>query len=553
MAETQTETAEVSPSANGDAEAKMEETLKNDMAEHDRENDEASKDKDAKGNIDDDLGNTDDAVVEREATEKGLGNESLVTTPKASGVQGSEKKTGRKRKNRGLPATPASERERPSRERKTVERFSDVSVEKQIPKELVIEQGKGTALKDIPNVVFKLSKRKGSDEVLKHLHVFLYGRRAKPFHIKSNILQFSGFVWRENEEKMRTRLKEKLEKYNKDVLYNVCDILDVRNVKGTSKKEEIVHELIEFLESPHVTTEIRLEDKAQALKDKKKRKRGKEARGKGRSSGKASRKRRKTDTKKNKNEADHKEEERGAEEEAEAEATEKGVVSYNAEEEDAVESEREEDDDDYDTKKRSKRSSKRGPKKRKTADSSKNKSKGAVVSPQKSLKSPTKAKLLKDDASAEESAQPSNSPSSKVFSRKGKRVATESEKSPPEAKKQGRKKTSTPVNKSNSKEKGTDSKDSDSKGFPSDDEVRGEIRNILKQVDFNTATFTDILKRLAVHFECDFSEIKARIKSMIQEELSNLAEGDDDEDQSGDGNGEQAGSEEIAGQVVEAE
>ncbi|XP_019458956.1 PREDICTED: ABC transporter F family member 4-like, partial [Lupinus angustifolius] len=88
---------------------------------------------------------------------------------------------------------------RPVRERKTVERLV-TSIEKDANKELHIAKGRGTPLKDIPNVTFKLSRRK-TDDTLKLLHTVLFGRRGKAIQVKSNISRFSGFVWRENEEK----------------------------------------------------------------------------------------------------------------------------------------------------------------------------------------------------------------------------------------------------------------------------------------------------------------------------------------------------------------
>ncbi|GMP52170.1 hypothetical protein CsSME_00018094 [Camellia sinensis var. sinensis] len=69
---------------------------------------------------------------------------------------------------------------------------------------------------------------------------------------------------------------------------------------------------------------------------------------------------------------------------------------------------------------------------------------------------------------------------------------------------------------------------------PSDDELRKAICEILKEVDFNTATFTDILKQLAGRFKMDLTPRKASIKFMIQEELTKLADEADDEEDEGD-------------------
>ncbi|GKV19379.1 hypothetical protein SLEP1_g29648 [Rubroshorea leprosula] len=130
------------------------------------------------------------------------------------------------------PRTPATDR--PVRERKTVERLV-ASIEKDSSRELQIEKGRGTALKDIPNVAFKLSRRK-SDDVFKLLHTILFGRRGKAIQIKSNISRFSGFVWHENEEKQKMKVKEKLDKCNKEKLLELCDVLDIPVAKATTRK-----------------------------------------------------------------------------------------------------------------------------------------------------------------------------------------------------------------------------------------------------------------------------------------------------------------------------
>ncbi|RRT76459.1 hypothetical protein B296_00026616 [Ensete ventricosum] len=173
--------------------------------------------------------------------------------PKAAksgdGQEGTPKTERKQRSVAGEGATPV---ERPSRERKTVERFSEMALPKApVPKTPSFKQvrklcfccglqGSGDKLKDIPNdiqepwfapllkfplilpnavVSFKLSKRK-VDENLQALHTVLFGRKSNvrscyywstSLHarfLRRNILQFSGFVWSENEKgKKRRRTK----------------------------------------------------------------------------------------------------------------------------------------------------------------------------------------------------------------------------------------------------------------------------------------------------------------------------------------------------------
>ncbi|PWZ31843.1 hypothetical protein Zm00014a_005332 [Zea mays] len=123
-------------------------------------------------------------------------------------------------------------------------------------------------------VSFKLSKRK-VDENLQSLHTVLYGRKSNNHFLKRNISQFSGFVWTDNQEKQRNRIKEKLEKFNKEKLLDFCEILDVI-VKVTMKKEEVSAKLLEFLESPCVTRDVVLTDKKKGKKRGRKSKVGRE-------------------------------------------------------------------------------------------------------------------------------------------------------------------------------------------------------------------------------------------------------------------------------------
>ncbi|KAG6415776.1 hypothetical protein SASPL_123193 [Salvia splendens] len=167
--------------------------------------------------------------------------------------------------------------ERPTRERKTVERFVvGESPRASATKTLSIEKGKGTQLKDIPTVAFKLPKRK-TDETLQLLHTVLVGKKSKVHTLKKNIGLFSGFVWVENEEKQRTKVKEKLEKCVRGKLLDLCDVLNITVNKTSTKKEELTTVLVDFLESPHATIDSLLADKEK--KGKKRKSRGSTSKG----------------------------------------------------------------------------------------------------------------------------------------------------------------------------------------------------------------------------------------------------------------------------------
>uniref|UniRef100_A0A7N0VL91 Uncharacterized protein n=1 Tax=Kalanchoe fedtschenkoi TaxID=63787 RepID=A0A7N0VL91_KALFE len=158
--------------------------------------------------------------------------------------------------------------DRPVRDRKSVERLVAV-IERDPSKDFHIEKGNGTALKDIPNVAYKLSRKK-SDDTLKLLHSILFSRRGKAADIKNHISKFSGFVWHGNEEKQKLKIKEKLEKCFKEKLFEFCDILDITVAsKANVKKDEVVSLLLEFLVSPHATTDEILAEKEESSKGKK--------------------------------------------------------------------------------------------------------------------------------------------------------------------------------------------------------------------------------------------------------------------------------------------
>ncbi|OMP04236.1 hypothetical protein COLO4_09822 [Corchorus olitorius] len=181
-----------------------------------------------------------------EAPEPVANGTSLPEKCESKGSKGSKKRgkvqnAGEKVKGKAKKAEEKKEPEqrtpltnRPVRERKSVERLV-ATVDKEASKELQIEKGRGTPLKDIPNVAFKLSRRK-TEDTFRLLHTILFGRRGKAVQIKSNISRFSGFVWHENEEDM-------------------------------------VSKLIDFLVAPHATTTVLLAEKEKEKSSNKSKKR----------------------------------------------------------------------------------------------------------------------------------------------------------------------------------------------------------------------------------------------------------------------------------------
>ncbi|ERN17765.1 hypothetical protein AMTR_s00047p00118220 [Amborella trichopoda] len=470
---------------------------------------------------------------------------------KASQEESTQEISAKKKRTSDV-ATPATRSiERPSRERKSIERFI-VYNEKEPSKEFSIEKGHGTLLKDIPNVAYKLSKRK-SDDVLKMLHVILYGRRGKSHQVKSNISQFSGFVWAENEEKQRSKVKEKLDKCVKEKLLQFCDLFDLRVAKVTSRKEELVAKILEFLQSPHATTDVILAEKEQRSKKRKRQVKGSVAgKSRGTPSRSSAKKKRSADTPKSKDkkgaskvkddneeededeemeevegekesaspdEAAMEESDKGSEEEEDLEEQEK------AEEEQVEEEEEEKVEEEEEERGKHGRGSKRSVSKKETAKKSPSKkaSTPKKVIPSKPSKSPSKSASKKPKSDDKNDASPRSSRKKK--DKVGSHAKSSTVEKSPTKEKSGRRKN-----------KGKAATES-SVDVPSEEDLRKAICDILKEVDFNTATFTDILKQLAAHFNTDLTERKSAVKIMIQDELTKLAEDEDEESDANAGKG----------------
>ncbi|GLJ09507.1 hypothetical protein SUGI_0110880 [Cryptomeria japonica] len=145
----------------------------------------------------------------------------------------------REEKTEDLLSTPTTPLDRPVREKNPVKTF-DPSTIRDSPREFIIEQGKGTQLKNIPSVAYKLSKLTRGDEMLAIIHNLLYGRRGKAHHFKRNVLQVSGFVWGEEEEnklKGKLKLKDKLEKMKKNDLWRVCDVIERPDMRARTNPD----------------------------------------------------------------------------------------------------------------------------------------------------------------------------------------------------------------------------------------------------------------------------------------------------------------------------
>ncbi|TKW18584.1 hypothetical protein SEVIR_5G440700v4 [Setaria viridis] len=444
-----------------------------------------------------------------------------------------EKKRGRRKKGEAQAEaavkTPPSRKtgpaaERPSRERKTVERYSElaprVTPAKKSP---AIVQGSGTKLKDIPNVSFKLSKRK-TDENLQSLHTLMYGRKSNVHFLKRNISQFSGFVWTDNEGKHRTRIKEKLDKFNKEKLLDFCDILDIYVPKASTKKEEVSAKVLEFLESPCVTRDVVLTDK------KKGKKRGRRPKGSGEATpeGASAEKKRK----RGRNQAAEAGKENDDEEDGGPAGSEDASTGDEGDGDSEANDHAMSDDEPDEPPAKKKSTDVNQVKKEPGSNARENNARGkkASTKPAKGASKPPQD--TKDEPNVEIKKVGRRAKSSKESDvpKDSNKVNKVSKSKKDDGKESQNNKAAKPSSKNKGKGKGG----AEAGTAPTTEQLHAVVSSILKEVDFNTATLADILRQLGTHFEMDLMDRKAEVKRIIEEVINSMSDDDDGEEASED-------------------
>lgn len=136
------------------------------------------------------------------------------------------------------------------RDRKQVEFFAPA--EKKEVERLIVKEGKGVRLGDIPNVLFRLQKTTGRDELLEELHFLLYRRKGKLQTRKREIQNFSGYPYSDAEKEAELKKdEEKLGRWKTERLNQLLDLLDLpRGKDEAATKEGKVARIIQFLEAP---------------------------------------------------------------------------------------------------------------------------------------------------------------------------------------------------------------------------------------------------------------------------------------------------------------
>ncbi|XP_024394557.1 DEK domain-containing chromatin-associated protein 2 isoform X1 [Physcomitrium patens] len=403
--------------------------------------------------------------------------------------------------------------DRPTRERKTIDRFI-ASAEKDNTKELEIKQGDGTPLKDIPNVVYKLSKRFKHDETLSQLHSILFNKRGKAAVLKRHILQFSGYVWSENKEKERAKIQEKLERYTKDSLVQFVDVLDI-HVSKTLKKEDLVAKVLEFLEKPHRTTDTLLEFKNQE----------RTSLGKRSSSGK---KPGRPKIQKAEGKSTRKRERKKASDDADSDNSEKDIDGAIVEEESEKKRLDFKDDTDNDESMDVEKEQVRDSSTVIEQDSEERPAEEEGNQVDKEVHKPPrkKSKVGAHDVTRKSPSKAAD----RVYSKKLKAEASKRVSSST-ASKQSRK---TPGKKNSLEDNDAGKKsivkggESNKSAIPSDGELQAKIRELLREADFSKVTFTDVVSQLERIFGVSLVERKGHVKGLIRDEISKLTEAEEE-------------------------
>ncbi|KAB2053626.1 hypothetical protein ES319_A12G200900v1 [Gossypium barbadense] len=482
-------------------------------------------------------------VEENEEEDEKEDNEENREKGAKKGEDSSRNRSSRK-PNRGSaekkePMTPSSDR--PTRERKVVERYSVPSVARSsTPKPLSIEKGPGTQLKDIPNVAFKLSKRKYDDN-LQLLHMILFGKKAKPQRLKRNIGQFSGYVWVENEEKQKAKVKEKIDKCVKEKLVDFCDLLNIPIMRTTVRKEELSAKLLEFLESPHATTDILLAEKEQ--KGKKRNATPSKNIASGETSDTSAKKRQSTPQggEKRKRSSEVEEKDEDVESPASEDDSDEDDVDTTVKEESDDEETNSKEEEDAPKKSSNKNTSKKiamdRPDSKLKETSASGKKLTSAKSSRKSSGSTSKQGASDGDRTPGSKLKGSASKKQKV-GKEGSNDVKFSTKNEVPGKKQTNKSPAKVSTKTQATGKGKCSKKP--KAEPSREEINEVVVDILKKVDFNTATLSDILRQLGTHFDLDLIHRKAEVKDIITEAINNMSddeEGEESEENADTGEG----------------
>nr|XP_043615150.1 protein DEK-like isoform X2 [Erigeron canadensis] len=452
------------------------------------------------------------------------------SSKRARAKKGETSSAKKARTGSGSPVTPI---DRPTRERKTVERYTESAGRLPAPKPFSVEKGSGTQLKEIPNVAYKLSKRK-PDDSLHALHTVLFNKRGKVNTLKKNIGMFSGFVWADDEGKQKTKVKERLDKLTKEKLFDFCDILNLQIHKSQLKKEEVSVKLLEFLQSPHATTEVLLAEqeqkgKKQKAKSKRSRTPSKKHSGEKRKRSSKTQEETNVDVNEGSENLDDSQEEDDDNTPSKPESVEEEDKS-----DDGGDDEELGEEGDEPEKASSKKSVRNSGKKtegkfkavkkddlQEVEESEPEKTSMKSANKDSGNKTVEKSKAVKK--ADVKSPTKSNKKSSTPASKKGANASGSKVSSAKEEKSSSKMDTKGSAQKESAEDQGKEKTNKKEKAEPTNKEIYAVVFGILKEVDYNTATLGDIIKQLGTHFGQDLMHRKAEVKAIITDAGEKIA------------------------------
>ena len=164
---------------------------------------------------------------------------------------------------------------RQRRERKSVERLT-LETTKSSPQDKM-QEGKGTMLRDIPNISYKLSKITGRSEVVEALHMLMYRRKGTAQSRKREVLDFRGLSFSDesSEEKEIESRMTSMGKMTVAIIHEMMDLLDIK--RGNGDKMSKMELLMSFLKQPKRLSDVDLAAKDAGKKLKAKRQRERKA------------------------------------------------------------------------------------------------------------------------------------------------------------------------------------------------------------------------------------------------------------------------------------
>lgn len=136
------------------------------------------------------------------------------------------------------------------RKRKQVEIYKPTEAKEQI--QFSVKPGKGTKLRDIPNVYYVMNKIRSKDDLIELLHNVMFKRKGKEKGRKQNVLNFSGFSWDADQAvSERAQVIAKLDKAKVAMLHRAMDAFQIpRGAKEEGHKSEKIIRLVDWLMAP---------------------------------------------------------------------------------------------------------------------------------------------------------------------------------------------------------------------------------------------------------------------------------------------------------------